>query len=82
MKNACLGCHQIVGTEAGGQTGPDLTHFASRPAIAAGVLPMSHGNLIAWLDDPQKIKPGNHMPVVHLTGQDREDLASYLESLK
>ena len=30
MNNACVYCHQIRGTDAAGQNGPDLTHFGSR----------------------------------------------------
>ena len=39
----CSSCHNISGTPAAGQIGPDLTHFASRRSIAAGTMPMSSG---------------------------------------
>ena len=45
------------------RSAPDLTHVASRTTLAAGTLPMSRGNLAAWIADPQGIKPGANMPV-------------------
>ena len=63
-------CHRIRGTPAGGTVAPDLTHVASRTTLAAGTLPMSRGNLAAWIVDPQGIKPGAHMPVVRLDGDE------------
>ena len=47
----CSSCHNIAGTPASGQVGPDLTHFASRRTIAAGTLPMNRGNLYGWVAD-------------------------------
>lgn len=82
MDRPCVGCHQITGTIANGQTGPDLTHFAGRLTLAAGTLPMARDSIVAWLADPQGIKPGNHMPAVPLSPAEREDLAAYLETLK
>ncbi len=56
--------------------GPDLTHFGSRGMVAAGALPNDAGPLEAWLNDPQTIKPGNHMPIVALRPEDRRDLVA------
>ena len=81
MHGACASCHQITGTDAAGQTGPDLTHLASRRAIAAGALPSDAKGLTAWLHDPQTVKPGNHMPVVKMSDQELKDLVAYLRSL-
>jgi cytochrome c oxidase subunit 2 len=82
MSSACATCHQIVGTPAAGQTGPDLTHLASRRTIAAGARPYSFESLRDWLRDPQSIKPGNHMPQVQLSADDLDALTAYLDSLK
>jgi len=82
MSGPCIACHQIVGTPAAGQTGPDLTHLASRRTIAAGARPYSFEALRDWLRDPQTIKPGNHMPQVQLSDSDLNALTSYLDSLK
>ena len=35
MSSPCPLCHTIQGTDAGGKTAPDLTHFASHRSIAA-----------------------------------------------
>jgi cytochrome c oxidase subunit II len=82
LSHACVMCHTIRGTEAGSRMGPDLTHLASRREIAAGTLPNVAGALAGWILDPQSIKPGNHMAMNVLGGQDLEDLLAYLGSLK
>jgi cytochrome c oxidase subunit 2 len=78
----CVLCHAIAGTTAGGRLGPDLTHVASRTALAAGALPNSIGNLAGWLLDPQGVKPGAHMPATSLAGPDLHALLAYLEGLQ
>jgi cytochrome c oxidase subunit 2 len=82
LTNACVMCHTVRGTDAGGRTGPDLTHLASRQTIAAGTLPLTRGTLAAWIVDPQGIKPGAHMPLVPLAAGDVDPLLSYLEGLR
>ena len=78
----CSGCHTIRGTEAHGTVGPDLTHLARRRTLAAATIPNSKGYLGGWILDPQHVKPGNKMPGLNMTGQQLEDLLSYLESLR
>jgi Cytochrome c. len=34
---SCVNCHAIKGTIASAQVGPDLTHFASRRQLGAGI---------------------------------------------
>jgi cytochrome c oxidase subunit 2 len=82
MHSACAMCHTIAGTQAGGKTGPDLTHLASRRSIAAGTLPMNRGSLAAWIADPQSQKPGTNMPTVDLTPDQLNALVDYLMALK
>ena len=82
MQGTCATCHAIGGTDAGGQSGPDLTHFANRATIAAGTLHNTPQNLSRWLADPQAIKPGTNMPQVPTSPSDREALVAYLEGLK
>jgi cytochrome c oxidase subunit II len=81
-KQACSGCHQIRGTDARGQVGPDLTHIGSRKTIGAGVLPNDPEHLREWIRDPQHAKPGNRMPDLPLSDADLNALVSYLEGLK
>lgn len=78
----CSSCHNISGTPANGQVGPDLTHLASRRTIAAGALPMSRGNLYGWVADPQSQKPGNKMPTIGLAPDELHAVVAYLQRLK
>jgi cytochrome c oxidase subunit 2 len=82
LSKPCVMCHTVRGTSAGGTVGPDLTHVGSRQYIAAGTLPMSRGNLAAWIIDPQRIKPGVNMPLIKLDPEEVQPLARYLEGLK
>jgi cytochrome c oxidase subunit II len=78
----CASCHQIRGTDARGQVGPDLTHVASRATLASGAIPNDPPHLAEWIRDPQHVKPGNKMPEVQLSAADRAALVTYLESLR
>lgn len=82
MGHPCATCHSIVGTDANGSTGPDLTHVASRRTIAAGALPMSKGSLMGWIANPQGVKPGAHMPAVGMSGDELQAVGAYLDSLQ
>jgi cytochrome c oxidase subunit 2 len=81
-RKACVMCHTVRGSSAGSRVGPDLTHFASRKSIASATLPMSRGNIAAWVLDPQGIKPGTNMPNVSLAPDEIDPLVSYLEGLR
>jgi cytochrome c oxidase subunit 2 len=72
----------VAGTTDTAQVGPDLTHLASRPALAAERLPNTSDNLRAWLAHPDVIKPASHMPNLHLRDADLEHLVAYLETLR
>jgi cytochrome c oxidase subunit II len=82
LSSTCVMCHTITGTPAGARLGPDLTHIASRNSLAAGSLPNMPGHLAGWIVDPQRIKPGVHMPQNNLRPQDLQALLEYLESLQ
>jgi cytochrome c oxidase subunit 2 len=83
MQSGCANCHQIRGTSARGQVGPDLTHLASRVTIGARRLPNDPTHLRLWVRDPQRWKPGAKMPAFPAISQsDFRALISYLESLK
>jgi cytochrome c oxidase subunit 2 len=81
LAHACAACHRLAGQMDGGAA-PDLTHFAQRATIAAGVLPNTAGNLRAWLTDPGAIKPGTLMPRTGLNRDELARLVSYLETLR
>jgi cytochrome c oxidase subunit 2 len=82
LNNACANCHQIRGTSARAQVGPDLTHVASRTTLAAGTIANDRPHLEEWVRDPQHPKPGNKMPQVRMSQQDFRSLIDYLEALK
>lgn len=82
VNSPCAQCHAIAGTTAGGRLGPDLTHFANRREIGAGILENNRSNLHRWLVQPQAVKPGNLMPATILPPDDLEALLDYLETLE
>jgi len=81
QQNACVLCHAIRGTGAGGMVAPDLTHVASRSTLAAGTLPFTRGALGAWIADPQAVKPGANMPRSELDPDELNAIIAYLEGL-
>lgn len=82
LANACVLCHTIRGTPAGGRVAPDLTHLASRRSLAAGTLPNTPPHRRAWVLDPQGIKPGVRMPALALPARDAAALFAYLDGLQ
>lgn len=82
LTGPCAVCHRIRGTSALGQAAPDLTHFGSRHAIAAAMVPNTVGYLAGWITDSQHLKPGTRMPPISLEPHDMQPLLNYLESLK
>lgn len=78
----CGTCHAIPGIEgADGTVGPPLDNIGERMFIA-GVMPNTPGNMIAWLEAPQSIVPGNAMPNLDLNDREARDIAAYLYTLR
>jgi cytochrome c oxidase subunit 2 len=75
----CGLCHQVRGTNAAAHAAPDLSHFAGRRMLAAGLLPNTRGTLAAWIENAHGLKPGNQMPNQQLSGEDLLDVIDYLE---
>jgi cytochrome c oxidase subunit 2 len=82
LGQSCRDCHRIRGTSAQGTYAPDLTHLASRETLEAGMRPLNREELLAWVVNPQKAKPGCLMPGFGLTDKQFDDLTAYLMSLK
>jgi cytochrome c oxidase subunit 2 len=82
LTTGCVNCHAIRGTEAGGQTAPDLTHFANRSTFAGAMFETNEENLAEWLRDPPAMKPGALMPDYGLSEDQISDLVAYLMSLE
>ena len=86
--NQCIVCHTIEGTSGVGKVGPDLTHFGSRQTLAGGMIEHTPENLFEWLDDPDKVKPGNLMSEqfknsnIDLSYEQITALVAYLRSLR
>jgi cytochrome c oxidase subunit 2 len=81
----CVECHAIGGLGAAGErppAAPDLTHLAERQTLAAGVLVNDEARLAAWLKEPDRFKPGSHMPNLLLTDAEVTGLVAYLETLR
>ncbi|MDG1990735.1 MAG: cytochrome c oxidase subunit II [Dehalococcoidia bacterium] len=85
----CVTCHKIEGTNAMGMLAPDLTHIASRSTIAAGRYENTKENLIKWISNPSRMKPGvsersGGMPIYedYLTPEQIESIVTYLLELK
>lgn len=78
----CAQCHTVRGTGASGTLGPDLTHLASRPSLAAGTLPNNQDTLARWIINPGAVKPGAMMPVNPLSPDELKALLGYLEALQ
>lgn len=81
-RETCGTCHRIRGTAANGNVGPDLTHFASRQTMLAGMMPNTRTNLRKWLQNPQAVKPGAKMPRFIYSEDNINLLVDYLSTLK
>lgn len=81
-QTSCMNCHAINGTTAQARVGPDLTHFAGRRQLGAGIVANTPENLRRWLADPQRVKPGAKMPDFNFTDAQLTQLVAYLETLQ
>jgi cytochrome c oxidase subunit 2 len=82
QQRKCGDCHTILGTAAGGRSGPDLTHVASRQYLGSGISANVPLALAQWISNPQSAKPGNHMPDPPVTSPEARALFAYLETLE
>lgn len=93
MFNRCSICHSntrgassrmgpnlfgVVGRRAGSYPGYDYS-----PALKKAGFVWTEAKLQSWLADPQKVVPGNNMPIAGIANpQQRADLAAYLATLR
>jgi cytochrome c len=78
----CGGCHDIPGVpNANGNIGPPLHRIGTR-AYIAGFLHNSPENMAFWIQEPQKVLPGNAMPQMDISQNDARDIAAFLYTLK
>jgi cytochrome c oxidase subunit II len=80
----CNQCHAVRGLFEPhvGNTGPDLTHLASRRTLAAATVSNTADNLRAFVRDPHVRKPGVRMPATPLPDADLDALVAFLEGLR
>jgi cytochrome c oxidase subunit 2 len=82
FRSRCETCHAVVATEPSSGKGLSLAHLASRKTLGGGIQRNTPENLMLWLTDPQAAKPGNRMPTVPLTAEERRALLTFLERLQ
>lgn len=82
QSKTCASCHRIQGTAATSDVGPDLTHLASRHTLLTGLMKNNVSNLFKWVDHPQQIKPGAHMPDFNFNRDSVNAIVHYLGELK
>lgn len=70
FSSLCTACHMLGGK--GGNVGPALDEVYKR---------LTREQMIAWLRDPQTIKPGTAMPKLPLSEEQLVELADYLQGL-
>ena len=96
MSNICITCHTINGTQAQGQLGPNLTHFAGRGTFAGSMFDNNAPNVDRWIHETSLLKPGVIMPrfgcgqtneppytgLKCISDADIQSIVAYLESLQ
>jgi len=82
VTGACAACHSLDPSEMNtDKVGPNLAHLFSRSIFAGGSFELNEENLRKWLEDTQKMKPGNDMEIKVLP-KTRDQIFSYLLKLK
>jgi cytochrome c1 len=76
----CGGCHLIPGVPgARGRVGPPLDNVAVRLFVGGG---QNHpDDLVAWIQDPQRVDSATAMPKTGVTERQARDIAAYLYTL-
>jgi cytochrome c2 len=82
QRQGCHSCHRIPGIPgANSYVGPPLNGWSARQYIA-GSLQNTPDNLIAFIMQPQAIRPGGAMPDMDINEQDARDISAYLFTLE
>jgi cytochrome c oxidase subunit II len=84
VQGGCHLCHTVDGLfePRVPNTGPNLTHLASRRTLAAATMPNTPANLREWILNPHRRKPGVRMPQTPLGDADLAALVRFLGSLE
>ena len=70
FKTICIACHSVAGN--GGKVGPALDDVRSRK---------TREELLEWISEPQKVKPGTAMPKIPMTPEELDSTVDFLLSL-
>lgn len=70
FKNICVACHSVGGV--GGVVGPALDEVYKRK---------TRQEMIVWISDPQKLKPGTPMPKIDMSQEQLNEIVDFLLSL-
>ena len=92
VTKGCIACHAISGVPVAASTiGPNLTNLPDRTTLASGIIDNNPKNLVKWIRETQKVKPGTLMGIeeppgsrkfrpIEMTGQEAGKIAAYLLS--
>jgi cytochrome c oxidase subunit II len=81
INGQCGICHNLGDHKAPNPIGPNLTHLMSRSYFAGGMFENNMGNMYPWVQNPQAMKPGNHM-IVNVPDQDMAAILAFISILK
>lgn len=70
FRTICVACHSVGG--AGGVVGPALDEVYKRK---------TREEMITWISDPQRLKPGTPMPKIEMTPAQMAEIVDYLLGL-
>jgi len=70
FRTVCIACHSVGG--AGGVVGPALDEVYKRK---------TREEMITWISDPQKLKPGTPMPKIDMTPAQMNEVVDFLLGL-
>ena len=82
FQQSCIMCHATSAVGEGGAVGPNLASFGDRNRVA-GFMEHTQDDLVEWISDTQKQKPGNLMPSFgkQLSKEEINSIAEYLMGL-
>jgi cytochrome c oxidase subunit 2 len=80
-RSACIACHTVAGVEtAQGTVGPNLTRFAERTTVGAGLFAHTADTLRLWIANAPALKPGVLMPAMDLPAEDLDAIVAFLRT--
>lgn len=84
-EKTCLACHQLLGQGVANMQVPNAQgQIVPAPVLDEVYKRKSRSELVAWISDPQKVKPGTPMPTLVpglVTPQEVETIVDFLISL-